>query len=1082
MLRPLSLFFILFYLTAGQAAAQLNARMIQQPDVSETQIVFGYAGDIWIVNKKGGTAHRLSNADGQENFPRFSPDGSMVAYNANYDGNTDIYVLPSRGGVPKRLTHHPMGDRVLDWYPDGSSILYATRRESGRQRYSQFYKLSKNGGMPDKLPVPYGEFGAISPDGKFIAYTPKTRVFRNWKRYRGGWAPDIILFNLETLSSENITNHDANDDLPMWHGSTLYFISDRGPELRYNIWAYETENGNIRQVTNFAEYDVHFPAIGPSDMVFENAGKLYLMDLETEQYRQIEVDVVTDAISIKQHAEQVENLIQNTYLSPSGKRVLFQARGDIFSVPKKNGPVKNLTRSSGIAERFPSWSPDGKKIAYWSDRSGEYELVVRDNGGDGKEQTLTSTGEKFKYAHYWSPDSRKLVFIDNAMRIRLYDIDKKALETIDQALWLYHGGLFQFSVSWSADSRWIAFSRGLDTQKNAIFLYDSKNKALHQATSGFYNDRDPSFDPDGKYLYFKSSRTLDPIYSNLDNTWIYANTTNIVAVPLRNEITSPTAPRNDTEKDKQEEDREKKNEKDQKTDPVEIDIDRFEQRLVKLPVEAGNFGALDAASGKVIYQRNTRTGATGRGGTLAYYDLEEREEKTVIEKTFGFQLSADRSKALVNSGGKYHIIDLAPDQEFGESLRTGELELTVDPRSEWQQLFNDAWRLVRDYFYDPNFHGLDWSAKRKQYQQMLEDAVTRSDVNYVIGEMIAELNASHTYRGGGDTENADRRRVGVLGINWKLENGAYRIDKIVRGAPWDSEIRSPLDQPGLNIGEGDYILAVNGVPMDPSKDPWAAFQGLAEKTVQLTVNDKPSMDGAKTVLIETLASDTRLRHLAWINSNRSRVEEASGGKIGYIYVPNTGTQGQTELVRQFTAQFNKEGLIIDERFNSGGQIPDRFVELLNRPELAYWAVRDGRDWQWSPVAHFGHKAMLINGWSGSGGDAFPDYFKQLELGPLVGTRTWGGLIGITGAPTLIDGGGITVPTFRMYYPNGKWFPEGYGVEPDIKVADNPTQLAKGTDPQLEKAIDVLMQQIEANPVVKPKRPPYETRTGTGMGN
>ncbi len=1087
----LSLTFILALLfgaiSVSETYAQVDARMLRQPDVSKSHIVFSYADDIWIVSKTGGTAHRLTTAKGQESFPRFSPDGSMVAYNANYDGNNDIYVIQARGGTPERVTHHPMTERVLGWYPDGKHILFSSSRKSGRQRYNQFYKVSAGGGLAEKLPVPYGEFADISPDGKTIAYTPISRAFRTWKRYRGGMSPDITLFNLETYESQQITDHEANDDQPMWHGSTLYFTSDRGDDLRYNIWAYDRNSEQIRQVTNFDNYDIHFPAVGPSDLVFEAGGALYLMDLETEETKEVDVDVVTDNTSVKPQTENVSSLIQNSFISPDGKRVLFQARGDLFSVPAKHGPVKNLTRSSGVAERYPSWSPNGKHVAYWSDRSGEYELTVRDEGGDGSERILTSTNSKYKYQPYWSPDSQKLVFVDNAMNIRLYNMEENELTTIGEGLWMYEYGLRNFSASWSSDSRWVAFSRGLDNRQHAIFLYNTKTEETTRVTSSYYHDRGPVFDPDGKYLYFLSSRTFDPQYSDMDNTWIYANSTNIVAVPLVDTTDSPLAPRNDEVEIKEEkksgveEDKENGN-GDEESQQVNIDLEGFESRLVQLPVDAGNYGNLSAISGKVLYQRFPRTSAEEDGSTLAYYDLEEREAKDIISEVNGYQLSANGEKILVNSQGKYAIIDPSPDQKIENPLRTGELTMTVTPREEWQQIFNDSWRFVRDFFYDPNFHGVDWKATKQRYQRMLNDAVTRTDVNYVIGEMIAELNASHTYRGGGDQERADLRGVGLLGIDWTVENGAYRIDNIVEGAPWDNEARSPFSKPGVDVNEGDYILAVNGVPLDTSEDPYASFQGLADETVELTINNEPQMEGARKVLVETMSSETRLRHLAWIESNRQRVDEATNGRVGYIYVRSTGIDGQNELVRQFMAQYHKDALIIDERFNSGGQIPDRFIELLNRPELVHWAVRDGRDWQWPPIANFGPKVMLINGWSGSGGDAFPSYFKQSDLGPLIGTRTWGGLIGISGAPTLIDGGGVTVPTFRMYYPDGEWFPEGHGVEPDIQVEDDPTQLAKGTDPQLERAIREIQQLLKNNPYEKPERPPYENRMGTGTIN
>jgi len=1067
--------------------SQVNARMLRYPDVSATHICFVYAGDIWVVIKEGGIALRLSSPRGEELFPRFSPDGTKIAFSSNYDGNTDIYLIPFMGGELQRLTHHGMTDRIIDWYPDGEAILFASSMASGRQRYSQFYRIAKEGGLPEKLPIPYGEFGAVSPEDKILAYMPISRDFRTWKRYRGGMAPDIWLFDLNQKKAKNITNNPANDAQPMWHGRTLYFLSDRGPNQRYNIWAIDMESEDVRQITHLKDFDIHFPAIGPSEIVFEAGGKLFLLDLKTENQTQVDIKLVTDQITLKPHKVNVSRLIQNTQISPKGKRALFEARGEVFSVPAEHGVIRNLTASPAVAERYPAWSPDGKHIAYWSDLSGEYELTICSAKDGSQEQKLTSYGPGYRYQIYWSPDSHKIAFIDKSMTIYIYDIETQKTIKVDQGLWMYEGSLRNFKPGWSPDSRWLAYTRGEANRNNNIYLYDTKINKRYQVTSSYYNDFQPVFDPEGKYIYFLSNRTFSPIYGDTDNSFLYTNTTNIVTVSLKPEIPSLLAPRNDEEELKKEEAKEKdKNkkedkEKEKKTDkeeakPVEITIKDFEKRLVVLPPKPGNYNNLQAAEGKILYQRYPRTGSGEKANPLVYYDIKEREEKTILGDVDGYRLSSDRKKVLVWKKQSASIIDVKPDQKMEKKLRTGELEMMLDPRTEWRQLFIDAWRLCRDFFYDAGMHGVDWEAMRKQYGALLKDAVTRWDVNYVIGELIAELNSSHTYRGGGDTERETRIGVGYLGIDWVIDSGAYRIAKIIDGAPWNSEVRSHLNMPGVEVKEGDYILAVNGVPLDISKSPWAAFQGLAGKTVELTINSKPATEGARKVIVETLRSETRLRNLAWIEHNRKYIEERSDGRIGYIYVPDTSINGQNELVRQLSAQFHKEGLIVDERFNSGGQIPDRFIELLKRPALAFWAVRDGKDWQWPPVAHFGPKAMLINGWSGSGGDAFPDYFRKAGLGPLIGTRTWGGLIGMSGAPQLIDGGTVTVPTFRMYDPDGKWFKEGHGVDPDIEVKEDPALLAKGTDPQLKRAVDEVLKMLGQKPSAKPPRPAYEDRT------
>jgi tricorn protease len=961
---------------------------------------------------------------------------------------------------------------------------------SGRQRYNQFYKVSPDGGLPEVLPAPpFGEFAAISPDGKLIAYTPQSQAFRTWKRYRGGWAPDIYIFDLAKNTAENITKNDANDEMPMWAGRKLYFLSDRDQNERANIWVYDLDSKQTKEVTNFADYDIHLPAIGPDDIVFEAGGELYRMSLADEKYAPVKVQVTTDEITLMPRDVNAAGLVSSIGLAPDGKRGVFTARGDVFSIPAEHGTVLDLTNTPGAAERYAAWSPDAKSVAYWSDASGEYELYVRDLASN-KEKKITSFGPGYRYRLFWSPDSKKIAFIDKAMQIKIATVADGKSQDADKELWYYQDNLDQFVPSWSPDSRWLAYRRDLRNANGAIALFDTKEGKSHLVTSGYYNDNLPTFDPDGKYLYFLTNRTLEPIYSDIDGTWIYANTTGIAVASLTADTPLPTFPQNDSTKvatpgdksddkaDKKDDKKKKDKDKDKKKEApkeTKITLDGFEDRVAMLPVKPGNFGNLVAISGKVVFHRNANTGSGGTDRPIAYYDLEKREEKNVTGNSDYFAVSADGKKILIGKDHDYAVVDIAEDQKMDKKMPAGTLTMNVDPRAEWKQIFNDTWRFERDFFYDPNMHGVDWNAMRTRYGKLLDNAVTRWDVNFVIGELISELSSSHTYRGGGDTPEESHVDVGYLGCDWALDNGAYRVKKIIDGAPWDTEVRSPLAAPGVNVKEADYILAVNGRPMDAKKAPWAAFAGLSKETVTLTVNSKPSMDGAHDVLVQTLDDETRLRHLAWIESNRKRVDELSGGKIGYVYVPSTGLDGQTELVRQFTAQFNKEGLVIDERFNSGGQIPDRFIELLNRKPLAFWAVRDGSDWQFPQVANFGPKAMLINGWSGSGGDAFPDYFRKAGLGPLVGMRTWGGLIGISGSPDLIDGGNVTVPTFRMYDPDGKWFKEGHGVDPDIEVPEDYAALTKGTDVQLERGVQEVMKQIQAKGSPIPKRPAYEKR-------
>jgi tricorn protease len=1116
--------------------------MLRFPDVSTDKIVFVYAGDLWTVPKEGGLARKLSSPKGQELFPKFSPDGRTIAFSGNYDGNTDVYVMPVDGGTPQRLTHHPDADLVVEWYPDGKNILYRSQMLSPSYRFNRFFKQSVDGGLPETLPLAYGELATFSPDANRMVFQVISTEFRTWKRYRGGMASDLWLYDFTKNSSEKLTDFEGTDAVPMWHKNTIYFLSDRDEHKKLNIWALDLETRETRQITKFIEYDVKWPSIGPDAIIFENGGKLHLLDLATEISQPVSIQVPADLPEVRTKLKDVSKYIQNFSLSPSGKRALFEARGEIFTVPQKYGSIRNLTNTSSAAERFPAWSGDGKHVAYFSDRTGEYELYIRSGEATSTEKQITTNGSMFRYQPVWSPDSKKIAFSDKTGSLFIVDIEDGSPEFVDKDEWS-----MMESYSWSPDSRWLAYSKNMANYNSAIMIYDTAEHKTRQVTSNYYADTGPVFDPEGKYLFFCSNRAFTPVYSDMDKTWIYPNSGEIYAVTLRKDLASPVAPRSDEEKGegegekkKKKEEQEGKNKKGGKKDkdeaekdpndiaedvnavevakeevktedkgkkkpePVIIDFNGFEQRVVKLPIDAGNLRSLRPVEGKLVFCRYLPAGAVKPdepSGTVLYYDLEEREEKIVISGIDDFDISADGKNVIYKSKSTYGIIDLAEGKDVGDDkIAVDKLKAWVNPREEWQQIFNEAWRTERDYFYDPNMHGLDWKAIKKRYEILLPYVVDREDLNYVIGEMIAELNASHTYVGGGDLEQPQRVSVGLLGCDFQLdrENNAYRISRIYRGADWDAEARSPLrqptstspDEPVADVNEGDYLLAVNGQKVDTSEDPWAAFQGLAGEVVTLTINpsavssgpncSKPDMNNPRQVVVQPTSSELRLRNLAWIESNRRIVQEATGNRVGYIYVPDTGRNGQNELVRQFMPQRDKEALIIDERFNSGGHIPDRFIELLNRPIYNYWARRDHRDWQTPFVSHTGPKVMLINGWSGSGGDALPYYFRKAGLGALIGTRTWGGLIGISdNPPQLIDGGFVTAPTFGFWNTEGKWDVEGYGVEPDYRIENAPHELAAGRDGQLEKAIEVILNMLEKsgkNGHQKPQKPPYPDRS------
>lgn len=1081
------LIFSLVYLPAYCIAETIrtdspDARMLRYPDVGKDMIVFVYAGDLWTVPKKGGFARRLSSVKGPELFPKFSPDGRMLAFSGNYDGNIDIYVIPSEGGEPLRLTHHPEDDYVVEWYPDGKNILFRSKMMSPVKRYNRFFKQSIKGGLPKPLPLRYGELASFSPEGRKMVFQFISRESRNWKRYRGGMASDLWIYDLKNNEPQKLTDFEGTDSLPMWHDNTIYFLSDRDKNRKLNIWAYDIKNKNFRQVTNFTDYDVKWPSLGPDSIVFEKGGNLYLLDLQSEIVKSVKIKVPADLPQIRPQLKNVSKKVGNYSLSPSAKRALFEARGEIFTVPAEHGSIRNLTRSSGIAERVPIWSPDGKHIAYFSDRTGQYELYIMNSAGTDEARQLTNNGTGFPNEAIWSGNSKKLAYSDKKGNLFFFDLKKNTHRLVDKDDW-YAINTF----SWSPYSHWLAYAKTSDNGQGVIMIYDSLNDKKYQLTSGYYNDSSPVFGPEGKILYFYSDRKFKPIYSDMDETWIYPNSTEIYAITLQKQTLSPIAPLSDEEdykKGNNKEDKDNSNHK-KETKDIKIDFQNIEKRVVKLPIDHGNFGKLSAVDGKLLYLRLPLTGKTDHKkphGRLVYYDLKKRKETDVISDINSFKVSSEGKKVVYKSKNKYGIIDIAKGKKVGDGkIPVDKLEAWINPREEWSQIFNEAWRNMRDFFYDPGMHGVDWQAVKERYEILLPYVVDRADLNHVIGEMIGELNSSHTYVHGGDIKRKRKIPVGLLGCDFKLDraNNVFIIKKIYEGANWDAELRSPLKEPGINVREGDYILAVNGQKLDTKKDPWAAFQGLEGEVVTLTINSKPTFKGAEDIIIKPLSKDqeSRIRYLSWIEDNRRKVEEKTNGRVGYIYVKNTGRAGQNELVRQFIPQRMKDGLIIDERFNAGGQIPDRFIELLNRPIYNYWARRDLRDLQTPYITHNGPKVMLINGWAGSGGDAFPYYFRKAGLGPLVGTRTMGGLIGIGDNPKLIDGGNVSVPSYAIWDTEGNWNIEGYGVKPDFEI-ENSLQLLPGdNDQQLEKAIEVIMKLLEDNPPKKPARPTYPDRSG-----
>lgn len=1079
--------------------------MLRYPDVSARHLVFVYANDLWLADRTGGTATPLASPPGGEEHPKFSPDGRSIAFVGNYDGDRDLYTLPTEGGIPFRVTHHPSNETLWDW-STGDRLVFSMNGLSGLRRQAQLFRVSPDGGLPEKLPVPYGAHGAISADQQWLAYTPHSRQTRTWKRYRGGQATDIWLFHLGDKTSRRITDWEGTDSVPMWVGSKVYYLSDAGPAHRLNLWSFDPETSTRVQITHFRDYDVKWPSMGPGasgngEIVFQNGSGLFLLDLESRAVTKVEIRLPGARPKLRPRKMDVSDRISSSEISARGNRVVVEARGDIWTLPAEHGTPRQITRTDHIAERDPSWSPDGRWIAYFSDETGEYELTVIQSDGKGDPRQLTNDGGSFRYSPTWSPDSKHIAFSNKAGQIKLHTVETSQTVLVDTDPSGRVSGL-----NWSHDSGWITYARTTDTDQSAIWLYHLAEARATQATAGFFQDTWPTFDREGKYLFFASHREFtQPVYEDIGTTFAYANTDRLIAVPLRKDVASPWLPKSDEETwdDEAKDDREDedsseasddsddssgtKEEETKEIEPLVIDLEDFERRALLLPVLRGNFAALAVTHDhKLVYVRRPASGSDGKP-SIRLFDLndEKREEKTAVAGESSFQLSADGKKMLVRSKGRFAIVEVGEDQKLEKFAPTHGMESDIDPRREWAQILRDAWRIQRDFFYDPNMHGVDWNAVHGQYAAMLPDCANREDVSYLIREMISELNVGHAYYWGGDVESQPNKSVGLLGCDFELDSQgghrAYRIARIQKGAAWDVNARGPLDQPGLDVSEGDYLLAVDGARVDTSRDPWAAFIGLAGHAVPITVSKKPFVDeDARQIVVKPISNATSLRFRSWIEKNREYVDAKSNGEIGYIYVPDTGINGQNELVRQFYGQRRKKALIVDERWNGGGQIPTRFIELLNRPVTNYWAVRDGRDWVWPPDSHQGPKCMLINGLAGSGGDMFPALFKQAGLGPLIGTRTWGGLVGISGNPSLIDGGYTSAPTFAYYETDGTWGIEGHGVDPDVEVLDDPAKMLNGGDPQLDTAIHMMLEAVRAAPPQKAPRPQYPNRRGMGL--
>jgi tricorn protease len=1069
-----------------------ESRLMRFPDIYQDKIVFVYAGDLWLVQSDGGIARRLTTHVGMELFPKFSPDGKMIAFTGQYEGNTDVYVIPSEGGEPKRLTHHPgsenmpdrfgFDDMTLDWHPDGKRILFRSLRESYNGWFQKLYLVDLKGPLPEALPLPEGGLTSFSPDGTKIAYNRQFRNFRTWKRYKGGLAQDIWIYDLQNNTIERITDWEGTDTSPMWHEDKIYFVSDR--DHTANIFYYDLDTKKTRKITNHDEYDVKWPSLGPGSIVYENGGYLYVLDLKTEQTKKITVQIPDDRALTRSEFISVSDYIADYNLSPDGKRALFAARGDIFTVPAEKGNTRNLTNTSGAREKNCTWSPDGKWIAYLSDRTGEDELYIVPQDGKGEEVRITTDGHCFRFACLWSPDSKKLLFADKDLKLYYVDVESRKITEIDSTK---NGEIYDYS--WSPDSKWITYTKPNPNRFYSIFLYSLKDGKIFQVTEGFTDDSEPIFDPEGKYLYFFSKRDFNATLGNFDPSFTYNQMTRIYVVTLQKDTLSPFAPQSDEvelekEKKKKEEGEKKEEEKKEKIKKdVRIDLEGIGDRVVAVPIDPGNYYGLRSAKGKIFYLSFPTWTLTGGSpepkGTLYLFDMEERKDHQLLSPVDGYDISGDGEKIIYKSMRQFGIIDAKPGSpKIGDGvLKLDGMQMKIDRREEWKQIFNEVWRRERDFFYAPNMHGVDWELMKKRYGELLPYVAHRSDLTYIIGEMIGELCCSHTYVSGGDRPKVKLVQTGLLGIDWELDtlSGFYRVKKIYPGKNWEENLRSPLTEPGVEVKEGEYIIAVDNKTLQYPTNPYSLFENTVGKTVILKVNSKPSLDGAREVEVKPIPSEYDLRSNYWVESNRRKVEEATNGKVGYIFIPDMGGEGLNEFAKAFFPQIRKEGLIIDVRYNGGGFVSEMILERLRRVLAGMSSSRNAGDYTHPGGVFYGHMVCIMNEYSASDGDYFPYYFRKYGLGPLIGKRTWGGVVGIRDFTPLVDNGYITVPEFAAFGLEGEWVIENHGVDPDIEVDNLPNLVIQGHDPQLERAIEVIMKKIEEEPRKLPERPPYPIR-------
>jgi tricorn protease len=1061
---------------AGFAQSPL---LLQRPAISRTHVVFTFAGDLWTVPRTGGEATRLTTGSGIETDAVISSDGKTVAFSASYDGNVDLFTVPIAGGVPKRLTWHPGADTPLAFSADDKQILFRSGRATAMGG-AKFFTMSVEGGPATELPIPMGQQASWSPDAKRLAYTPLAPAFTVWKRYAGGRTSAIWLADLADSRIEKVPRENSNDYFPMWAGDKVYFLTDRFGAM--TLAAYDTKTKKVTEAIKNSGLDYKCASLGPDAIVLEHFGAIELYDLKSGKVTPVSVKLNGDLPGVRPYFDKAARLVESWSMSPTGARAVFGARGEILTVPAEKGDIRNLTNTSGAAERYPAWSPDGQQIAYFSDESGEYQLHIAPQSAMGAVKKIDIGWKSFFYAPTWSPDGKKILLRDANLQIAYIDLDTGKVTKVD-ADYYDTPERDEVNPSWSPDSKWIVYSKLQRNFLRAVNVYSLADSKVTQISDGLSDQRHAAFDKGGRHIFFTASTNTGLTTGWLDMSSLGRTLNrNVYVVVLRNDDPSPLAPESDEEKaepakkdDAKKE--EAKKEEAKKTEDVRIDFDGIGQRILSLPIPARNYGRLVAGKAGVIYIQEDPATPPQDGPplrTLHKFDVKTRKTEQFLAGMTGFELSYNGEKiGYSQPGNKWFITGTAAPPKAGEgALKMDQMEVRVDPPAEWRQIYNEIWRLERDFFYDPKLHGVNMADFKARYARYLDGIGHRADLNYLFGEMLGELSVGHLYVGGGALPDQKTVPVGMLGADYAIENGRYRFAKVYDGENWNPSLRAPLTAPGVNVKAGEYLLAVNGRDVQPANEIYSYFEATAGKAVTLRVGPNPNGDGARDVTVVPVPNEQSLRYMAWIEGNRRKVEQASGGRLGYLHMPNTAEAGYTNFNRWFFAQVGKEGLVLDERFNGGGFVADYIVDYLRRPLLNYFSTRAGHDFTTPMNGIFGPKAMIVNEFAGSGGDAMPWMFKKLKIGPVIGKRTWGGLVGIFGFPPLLDGGSVTAPNLAFYNTEKQWDVENHGVAPDIEVEQDPALIRQGRDPQLEKAIEVLMESLKKNPLPKHEKPEY----------